>query len=85
MQHLYYSTRSFLLFEWIPQVALRMHQSQLLKTAIWVLTDLAFSDNPQLQKEFMQFIHTCVSHDNPAQYRILRQKLLLVRGMVQVI
>ena len=42
------------------------------------------SDNPHLQKEFMQFIHTCVSHDNPQQYRILRQKLLVVRGMVQV-
>ena len=32
----------------------------------------------------MQFIHSCVSHDNPQQYRILRQKLLVVRGMVQI-
>ncbi|KAL5267719.1 hypothetical protein ACHWQZ_G004681 [Mnemiopsis leidyi] len=51
---------------------------------LWVTNGDDFENNPHLQKEFMQFIHTCVSHDNPQQYRILRQKLLVVRGMVTV-
>ena len=32
----------------------------------------------------MDFIHTCVLHDNPQHYRVLRQKFLVVRGMVQL-
>ena len=47
------------------------------------ITPLPISDSVLLQKEFMNFIRTCVYPDNPQQYRILRQKLLVVRGTVQ--